>query len=76
MEELEKVPKELKGSATLLVEQQYEVCIFIRGIKQNKTKKTNKQTKRPLWQTAPSCGSAQRRASLINNLGAVEGADT
>jgi hypothetical protein len=25
MEELEKVPKELKGSATLLVEQQYEV---------------------------------------------------
>ena len=25
MEELEKVPKELKGSATLLVEQQYEL---------------------------------------------------
>jgi hypothetical protein len=32
MEELEKVPKELKGSATLLVEQQYELTSTPRAL--------------------------------------------
>ena len=32
MEELEKVPKELKGSATLKVEQQYELLPFWRRL--------------------------------------------
>jgi hypothetical protein len=38
MEKLEKVPKELKGSATLYVEQQYELTVISYEIKIQKSR--------------------------------------